>query len=221
MIVLLKTWIKEHPYALMLGYWIFYLIYFFALEQLAVPAYYLHCPLDDMIPFMPIFIIPYAMWFPMLVISQAYFLFRSKHEFQNLCFFMFTGMTISLLIYTFLPNGLQLRVQEYPNTFFGQIVALLQGIDSPTNVCPSIHVASTLAIHIAVLRYQNFSHPRAVKITTTIISILIILSTMFLKQHSFIDVIAGILLTLLLYPITYHMNWRKLFSHTFLKSIVE
>lgn len=220
MFTYIKNWIQEHPYSLMLVYWIFYLVYFFLLERFAVPAYILHAPIDDKIPFMEIFIIPYAMWFPMLAISQAYFLFHSKKEFQNLCFFMFTGMSISLLIYTFLPNGLNLRVTHYPDNLLANIVYMLQSFDSPTNVCPSIHVASTLAIHLAVLKYQDFHHGFIVKGVTTIISIAIILSTMFLKQHSIIDVVAGILLTLILYPITYHFDWRKIFKHTPLRKIV-
>lgn len=218
---IIKSWVRTHPYCLLLAYWGFYLIYFFLLERLVVPRYILHSSIDDQIPFMEAFIIPYALWFPMLAISQAYFLFTSKKEFQNLCFFMFTGMTISLLIYTILPNGLELRVDHYSDNFLGNIVQALQEFDSPTNVCPSIHVASTLAINIVVLKYHDFRHPLLVKGTTTLISIGIILSTMFLKQHSIIDVAAGLALTAALYPITYHVNWRKLFARTPLRSIVD
>lgn len=221
MIQTIKNWIQECPYSLMLGYWIFYLLYFFLLERFATPKYILYSPIDDKIPFMELFIIPYALWFPMLAISQGYFLFKKeKTDFQNLCFFMFSGMTISLVIYTFFPNGLQLRVDTYPDNVLGNIVKVLQGFDTPSNVCPSIHVSSTLAIHLAVLRYKNFKYAKSVKLITTLISISIILSTMFLKQHSIIDVIAGIALTLILYPITYRMNWRKLGFFSKFKKIV-
>ena len=49
----------------------------------------------------------------------------------------------------------------------------------------------------------------------------IILSTMFLKQHSIIDAAAGIALTLILYVITYHTGWRKLFQRTPLHFLVS
>ena len=49
----------------------------------------------------------------------------------------------------------------------------------------------------------------------------IILSTMFLKQHSIIDAAAGIALTLILYVITYHTGWRKLFQRTPLRFLVS
>ncbi|MEG0468732.1 MAG: phosphatase PAP2 family protein [Longicatena sp.] len=214
-------WIKEHPHCRLLGYWIFYLIYFFLLERIVVAKYILYSPIDAHIPFLEIFIIPYALWFPLLAVSQGYYMLKDRKEFQNLCFFMFTGMSICLLIYTILPNGLDLRVDHYPDNVFANIVSMLQGFDSPTNVCPSIHVSTTLAIHLSVLRYKNFKHPLLLKGSTSILSILIILSTMFLKQHSIIDVVAGILLTLVLYPITYHTNWKKLFQHTFIRKYLN
>lgn len=213
----LKPWIKEHPHCYLLGYWIFYLLYFELLEHLITPRYILHSAVDDMIPFNEYFVIPYVMWFPLLVLPLAYFLFHSKKDFQDLCFFMFTGMTFCLIVYTILPNGLQLRVPIVHDNLCAKLVAFLQSMDSPTNVCPSIHVSSTVAIWIVVFRYQYFKHPFLIKGTTGIVSILIILATMFIKQHSIIDVVLGIILSLILYVVTYHMNWRKLFDHTLLK----
>lgn len=220
MLLTIKSWIKAHPYCLLLSYWIFYLIYFELLEHFAVPKYMIKSPLDDLIPFMEIFVIPYFLWFPLLVIPMAYFLFHAKKEFQDLCFFMFTGMTFCLLVYTFFPNGLQLRVEITRNNLCAEIVSMLQSIDTPTNVCPSIHVSSTVAICIVVWKYQNFKHPMWIKGSTMIISILIILSTMLIKQHSIIDAVAGILLSAILYYVTYHCDWRRLFSHTILKKAV-
>ena len=221
MLLMIKTWIKEHPYCLLLSYWIFYLIYFELLEHFAVPNYMIKSSLDDLIPFMEIFVIPYFLWFPLLVLPMAYFLFHAKKEFQNLCFFMFTGMTFCLLVYTFFPNGLQLRVEITRDNLCADIVRMLQSIDTPTNVCPSIHVSSTVAICIVVWKYQNFKHPVWIKGSTIIVSILIILSTMLIKQHSIIDAAAGILLSAVLYVVTYHYDWRRLFSRTILKKAVE
>ena len=66
----LKPWIKEHPHCYLLGYWIFYLLYFELLEHLITPRYILHSAVDDMIPFNEYFVIPYVMWFPLLVLPK-------------------------------------------------------------------------------------------------------------------------------------------------------
>ncbi|WP_416327678.1 phosphatase PAP2 family protein [[Eubacterium] hominis] len=208
-----KSWIKEHPYCLLLTYWIFYLLYFELLEHIAVPSYIIYSPLDDLIPFNEFFVIPYLLWFPLLVLPLGYFLFHSKKDFQDLCFFMFTGMSFCLLVYTIFPNGLNLRVPITATNLCARLVGFLQSIDSPTNVCPSIHVSSTVAICIVVWKYQGFHHAKAIKISTILLSVMIILATMFIKQHSIIDVILGIALSGVLYLVTYHFPWRKLFGH--------
>ena len=196
----LLSWIKAHPYSLWVTYYIPYLICFILLEQFSDPKFIIYSPIDDMIPFCEYFIIFYLMWFPLMFLSLLYFLLKDKDAFIDLCFLMFTGMSISLLIYVIAPNGLDLRVEIASDNLFAWMVRMIQTVDDPTNVCPSIHVASTLAI---------------------MISVGIILSTMFLKQHSIIDAAAGIALTLILYVITYHTGWRKLFQRTPLRFLVS
>lgn len=202
-------WVKEHPYALCLLYFIPYLLYFELLEAFAVPSFIIHCPIDDWIPFHEGFVIPYFAWFPMLAASLGYFLFHSRKDFLDLCFIMFSGMTICLLIYTVLPNGLQLRPTIVHDNLLARIASMLYAIDTPTNVCPSIHVSSTVAIMIIVMRYQTFSHAALVKSLTLVSGIAVCLSTVVLKQHSIIDVVLGGLLTLVLYKVCMQTNWRK------------
>lgn len=203
------AWIREHPYALCLLYFIPYLIYFELLEAFAVPKFIIHCPLDDWIPFHEGFVIPYFAWFPMLAVSLGYFLFHSRRDFLDLCFIMFTGMTICLLIYTVLPNGLQLRPAVVRDNLLARIAGMLYAIDTPTNVCPSIHVSSTVTIMIIVMRYQKFSHAALVKGFTLLCGIAVCLSTVVLKQHSVIDVVLGGLLTLILYKVCMQTDWMK------------
>lgn len=164
--------------------------------------------------------IPYFLWFPLLAGSLAYFLFKSKDEFLNLCFLMFTGMTISLIIYTFLPNGLNLRPEVLHDNILADIARMLYTIDTPTNVCPSIHVSSTIAVMIVVGKSTTLKRPAITKALVMLLGIAICLSTMVLKQHSFIDVVCGLLLTSGLYVVTYKMNWKRMFSRTFLRKIV-
>lgn len=216
----IKDWIRAHPYCLALLYFIPYLIYFELLEKLQVPKFTIHCGIDDWIPFHEGFVIPYFLWFPLLAGSLAYFLFKSKDEFLNLCFLMFTGMTISLIIYTFLPNGLNLRPEVLHDNILADIARMLYTIDTPTNVCPSIHVSSTIAVMIVVGKSTTLKRPAITKPLVMLLGIAICLSTMVLKQHSFIDVVCGLLLTGGLYVVTYKMNWKRMFSRTFLRKIV-
>ena len=88
---------------------------------------------------------------------------------------------------------------------------LLRSIDTPTNVCPSIHISSTVSIAIVGLRCKLFRGNLPVHALIWTMTILITLSTLFLRQHSVIDVVAGAALSLVLMIPAYRINWEKIF----------
>ena len=98
---------------------------------------------------------------------------------------MFTGMTICLTLYLFFPNGLELRVAFDPHkNLLCQLVALLQGFDTPTNVCPSIHVASALAVDITVQKCPLFRRRPLVRLGSFVLMVLILLSLAVMNRYS-------------------------------------
>ena len=74
--------IKKYRHGFIIAiYFVAYLILFGYLEQRPVRAYHVvHTVFDDMIPFCEIFIIPYLLWFPYVVMTVVYFLFRNKNK---------------------------------------------------------------------------------------------------------------------------------------------
>lgn len=199
----MRNWLKRYPLAkIPLCYFtLFYLPGFFLLERLVVPKYTIHCFLDDWIPFCEYFLIPYALWFPLLAGSLLYFLLKSDQDFLRLCFLMFVGMAICLLIYWILPNGLDLRPEIQRDNLFCRLMQFTYTVDTPTNVCPSIHVSSTTAIHWVVWHSPLLKNRRWIRWGSGVLTVLICLSTVFLKQHSVVDVACGILLTAVLIPV--------------------
>lgn len=210
----MMKWIKERPHSLWLLYYIPYAITFFLLERVIEPKYIIYSSLDDLIPFVSAFIYPYLSWFPFMFGFLIYFLIKDKESFVNLCFCMFTGMSISLLVYVIFPNGLDIRVIDTGTGITDRFVQMIQSVDNSNNVCPSIHVSSTLAIMLVILKSQALKEKRGIKSLSLLLGILIILSTMFLKQHSIIDVATGAILTTVLYGITLHSNWKEALSNT-------
>lgn len=192
------TWVKANPHFWALSYFIVYLIWFFSLEFFAEPKYWITCPLDDFIPFNEYFIVPYGLWFLYFLGGLAYFMFKNKELFLKLCFVMFTGMTICLTIYSFWPNAIDLRQDITGNNLFCQLAGFIRAVDTPTNVCPSIHVSSTVAVHWAVCRYRGFKHPTLIRTASLLLALSICASTVFLKQHSIVDVFCGVALTTVL-----------------------
>ena len=62
-------------------------------------------------------------------------------------------------------------------------------MDTPTNVLPSIHVYNSIGIHIAVCRSEALKDRKGIRAASLVLCILICLATMFLKQHSIVDVL--------------------------------
>ena len=202
----IMKWFDSHLPMISIVFYIVFSIVFFIINQVTTPKYIIHSIIDDYIPFNEYFIIPYMLWFVMIAFSLIYFVIHSKKDYLHLCFMMYMSMTISVLIYLMAPNGLQLRVELTNNNTCTQIVKLIQSIDNPTNVCPSIHVSVILAICASLLKSHCFSEKYAFKICVIIITILICMSTVFLKQHSIIDVFWGVVLAFIMYIFAYHTS---------------
>ena len=214
---------QKYRYLLILLYWPIYLIWFFTLEKHIVPPssyFVVYCPLDDLIPFCEYFIIPYVLWYFYIALVTLLLLATDKEDFLRFCGFLFTGMTICLLICTFFPNGQHLRPTEFPrNNLFTQAVRYLYSIDTPTNVLPSMHVLNSIGCHIALMKSKRFHRNIPLQIISWVLLFSITASTMFLKQHSVWDGVAAIILAIPLYVLAYKVNWQKVFHKRHMISV--
>ena len=130
--------------------------------------------------------------------------------FYKLAAFLITGMTIFLIICTLFPNGLHLRPTTFArDNIFTHIVQYVYSVDTPTNVLPSIHVFNSMGIAIAVAHSDKLNEKKWIQHLTYILAGLIILSTMFLKQHSVTDVFAALVMAGVIYPFVYAPERKK------------
>ncbi len=200
--------IRKNRHALLLLYFLFYMPWFDYLEKTVTTHFHvIHTALDDVIPFCEYFIIPYFLWFAYVAWGVAYFLLKDRDGYFQLCKMLFTGMTVFLIVSTLYPNGHYLRPETFErDNLFVYLVRWLYATDTATNLFPSIHVYNSLAVTIAVWHCRNFRDRRAVRWGTAALAASIILSTMFLKQHSVFDVATAFLLSGFLYPLVYSSN---------------
>ncbi len=211
----MKNLLKKYGHIGAMGYWFIYLPWFLYLERTVVRDYtVMHVRLDDFIPFNEYFVIPYLMWFIYVAGTLGYFFFVSKHEYYRLCTFLFTGMTISLLVYTFFPNGTDLRISvDSHKNFCSFLVSLIHAADTSTNVFPSIHVYNSLGVHAAIMKSAVLQERVWVRKFSFLLMMAICLSTMFLKQHSALDAVGALILAYVVYPFVYGEDYagsRKL-----------
>ncbi|HIT88811.1 MAG TPA: phosphatase PAP2 family protein [Candidatus Merdenecus merdavium] len=164
----------------------------------------IHFWIDDYIPFCEYFVVPYFMWFMYITVTVGYFMVKNKEDYWNLVSFLCVGMTIFIIVSYLYPNGQYLRPTEFPRqNIFTTMVKGLYIADTPTNILPSIHVYNSIGAHIAIHKSKNLSKHKGIQYGSFLLMVSIILSTMFLKQHSVIDVIAGIGMAIFFYVVIY------------------
>ncbi len=179
---------------LLLG-WVGYFIMYFITEQF-IPmenCFVMHSRLDDIIPFCELFVVPYVFWYFLIVWSLWYFAMFNPKNFKNLMKYIIICQVVAMIVYIVFPNRQDLRPAVMPrDNIFTHIISLLYFADTDTNVCPSMHVAYSIGIASVWLK-EKYAH-WGTKLFVVITCILVCLSTMFIKQHSSIDVFAAVAL---------------------------
>lgn len=189
---------------------IFYMLCFSILEKNITRGYHvIHMEIDDLIPFCEVFIIPYILWFFYMAAVVVYFTFINKDvkEYYQIIFSLGIGMTLFLVVSWLYPNGQNLRPMVFTrDNIFIDMVRHLYSIDTPTNVLPSIHVYNSVAAYLAIDRCQALRKHHGVRRGVLTLTVLIVLSTMFLKQHSAFDVLFALVLNAVVYSALYQQK---------------
>ncbi len=210
----MKKLLLKYNHAIAILYLPFYLLCFFGLERKNTTNYYIvESPLDHLIPFCEWFVIPYFLWFGYIAVTVLYFFFTNKRDFTRLCLFLFGGMTICLIIYYIWPNGQNLRPDLATlgrENIFTRILAGLYTTDTSTNVCPSIHTFNSVGACIAVFHSNALKDKKWIRGGALVLTVSICLSTVFLKQHSVIDMFCGLALSLVMYWISYRPKFESI-----------
>ena len=188
---------------LLLG-WVGYFALYFLTENL-IPAescHPVHIPLDDKIPFVEWFIIPYVFWYALVVFSLGYFLLYNVDSFKRLQTYIIITQVVAMTAYILWPTRQDLRPDTFANdNYLTRCIGFLYSFDTSTGVCPSLHVAYSLGM-ASVWTKEKACHPLW-KAFILLSVVLICLSTMFIKQHSALDVFAAIPVCLLAEYIVY------------------
>ncbi len=200
----------QYRHLLLLLYWPIYLLSFLIIERFLDASYTpIHCFLDDLIPFCEFFIVFYVFWYVFWLGMLAYTLLYEPETFKRLMWFCIFTFSTAVATYVIFPNCQNLRptVFERDNVFV-RITRFLYWIDTNTNVCPSLHVVASVAVVFAAHDSKRFSG-FGWQLVITVLAVLISLSTVFVKQHSVVDVLAALPLCALGYLLCFRKWGRR------------
>ncbi len=187
-----------------------YLISFFTAEAIVTDNYWVsYMAVDDLIPFLEWFLIPYYMWYPFMGIMGVYLLFTDSDGFRKFMSFIGLSFMTAIVIFLIFPNGQDLRPEVFErDNIFTRAIAGLYRVDTNTNVLPSLHVVGSLAVPFAAQNNKRLKKPWILVILYSIAA-LISASTVFIKQHSLLDGIVAIPFAVIFYILVYKIIFRK------------
>jgi len=138
------------------------------------------------IPFIPAFIVFYVLAY--IVVIIPYFIIRDKKDYRKAVLAYLFVIFFSSIIYLIYPVK-TIRPDIEGNGFFLSIVALVYSVAKPYNLFPSLHVSlSTLSALV------SFKYNKRIGYVLFVLLFFISISTLFVKQHYFIDIIAALAL---------------------------
>ena len=149
--------------------------------------------IDNKIPFIVYFIMPYVIWYLMLFIVLYK---KDKNIFTKYILSYIIITIISNIIFIIYPTTV-LRENLNGTNIFYIITKFIYQIDTPALNCfPSLHCGISM---LWILFITNIKKSNKTKILIITISILIMSSTLLIKQHVLIDLVSGNIIAILIY----------------------
>ena len=188
----------------LLLFWPIFSLVFCYLENYRPTVYYapMRCALDHWIPFCKWFVIPYAFWFLFVGGMLLYTLFYNIPAFRRMMWFIILTYSFALVTYLLFPNCQHLRPTLLGGDLLTRFTAKLYAADTNTNVLPSMHVIGCAALTLACFDAPRLRAKKLHLVMLTL-GVLISASTVFVKQHSMLDVLVAIPVSVVLCLIVY------------------
>lgn len=151
-------------------------------------AVFLRTPLDDAIPVVGPFVVPYVSLRPLLYVSAVVFLLASARIFRSAALAMAAAFAVSYVFYVVMQSYVD-RPQLGGDDVFSRMIRDVYASDQPYNDFPSLHASLSTVFALHWWRLD-----RRAGAVVGIWATLIVLSTVFVKQHYVPDVVAGVAL---------------------------
>ena len=198
----MKTIKKKFPYLLLLLVMPVLGFIYTILNENPRRASQIPLPIDQEIPFVTAFVVPYIIWYAFILGYLVYFCFKDTDVYIKTLITIVIGELICFVIYFFFQTTVPRPTIE-GNGFFVMLVKYIYAHDQPVNCFPSIHVLTTYAIMLASFHIKNKHKWNTYFIHT--MGSLIILSTLFIKQHVILDMVASMFLVAFIYGTVFEL----------------
>jgi membrane-associated phospholipid phosphatase len=202
---LVDDWLSNRGWV-MTSLFVFQLIVVYGLIQVfitdgLIPRIFL----DSIIPIVPIFLVPYVLYYPLLLLPFWVAYKRDQNSDHQRYLFavgtaFFLAATVCNVIFMLFPTEI-IRPTVSGSGLMSEALRFVHKVDGSVALFPSGHVTYSL---LAALTTTHLDERLAVVVWPT--ALLILPATVLIKQHYILDVLGGVLVAL----ITYYAFFRPL-----------
>lgn len=169
--------------------------------------------IDDNIPFIGVFVIIYIYSYVFWVCGPAAVSLTGKKNFTNFVIALLASYVVGFLFFVFMPTYIDraaegvYRYTEGP----GAIAWMLRFIysndgagDIGYNLFPSYHCLISMCCYLGVRKRPEIS--KGYRVYSFIMTVLICMSTVFIKQHYFMDIVGGLAVPAICFAVVYKID---------------
>lgn len=172
--------------------------------------------IDNFIPIVPafavVYVLSYIFWFLAPVMAST----CGKEHFKKFVIGQLIAYTIGFVIYIIMPTYMDRVAEgllEYAENghWLLKIIYNVDGGAHAFNLLPSYHCLTSVYSYLAVRKQNDI--PYWYRIVSLVMAILICLATVFIKQHYFLDLVAGVGIAIICYVtvnLIYKLKAKKL-----------
>lgn len=153
--------------------------------------------IDELIPFCKYFIVFYFTYYFFPPIQLYLMSYNDKRKFYKILISVLLSIIVSNICF-WVYQVKMVRPEITGNDFFSSLVRWIYGMDKGALNCfPSIHAIMGTLMVISGFKTKGF--PKWFQITSIVFGVGCIMSTVFVKQHYFIDMVVGTIIMLVFY----------------------
>ncbi len=151
--------------------------------------------LDNAIPFIPAFIVIYVLAYFQWALNYIMIAHERRSLFRRFITAEGISRVICFLVFVIYPTTMVLGTIT-GGGFFNWLTNLIYSLDEPNNLLPSIHCLQSWLCFRAALAAEKV--PSWYRYVSLVFTLLVVASTVLVKQHVVVDCVAGIALAELL-----------------------
>ena len=167
----------------------------------------LSIPLDDMIPFRPVWVLIYVLSFASWTVT-FFLLFRQRkeHVYRNCAAYLLT-LVLTGTIFMLVPGAME-RPEVPGKDFFSWLTRFIYFVDQPNNLFPSLHVICSYYCWRALFDTEGI--PLWYRRFNFVFLLLVCCCILFVKQHVFVDIPSGVLVAEVPLLLAKRFHWERL-----------